>query len=148
MNCSTRLNVLYVEDNPADALLLREALAEAGTHIVVHVAETGSKALEFLRHRTCAAAPMPDLILLDWNLPAITGAAVLAYIRRDEQWSPIPVLVYTSSRCPQDRLVAESHRAGFETKPATWPEAVDFAHRLQAFMAKMASGPHPWVARS
>jgi CheY-like chemotaxis protein len=107
-------NILYVEDNAADVLLVREALAEAQAEADLHVCENGVQAFWFLKGMAPNALK-PDCILLDWNLPLISGAKILAEIRGDQTWAQYRVIVFTSSRHPKDREVAERLGARFET---------------------------------
>ncbi len=109
----TRL-VLVVEDNPADVDLLLEALSVgAAADVRVEAASTGADALRRLRDRR---QPVPDLVVLDLNLPAGSGHDVLGEIRRDPRLRLLPVIVLTSSAAPEDvrasyALGANSHVA-------------------------------------
>ncbi|MBV9881033.1 MAG: response regulator [Gemmatirosa sp.] len=98
--------LLLVEDNPADAELTREALADgADRHVVVdvYVVPNGIEALAFLRRdRAYADAPRPGLILLDLNLPRLDGRGVLADVKRDAALQDIPVVVFSSSAAADD----------------------------------------------
>lgn len=128
-------HVLYVEDNPADAELAELALREVGAEVELHVVGTGPQAFDFLARRGGkggAPAPVPDLILLDLNLPVFTGAMVLAELRRHPTWSSIPVVMYTSSNLDSDRALATRLGARFENKPSNWDEALALAGRLMA----------------
>jgi len=95
--------ILLVEDNPADARLVRESLRNASAVHRLEVAVDGEQALERVRcsgaHRT---AQRPDLILLDLNLPRKDGRQVLAELKADAELSKIPVVVLTSSTAERD----------------------------------------------
>jgi len=106
---STPIEVLLVEDNPDDAALALRALRQAKLRNRVHLATTGVEALAFLRREgSHAAAPRPDLILLDLNLPLKDGREVLAEIKRDDALRQIPLVVVTGSQVDED--VAQSYR--------------------------------------
>jgi chemotaxis family two-component system response regulator Rcp1 len=76
---ATALNVLLVEDSPGDARLTREAFREANRAVDLHVAADGAEAMAFLRREGMhTSAPRPDLVLLDLNLPKMSGHQVLA----------------------------------------------------------------------
>jgi CheY-like chemotaxis protein len=109
MNPTAPIDVLLVEDSPDDAVLAIRALEKAKIRNRVHVAADGVEALDYLHRRgPHAAAPQPDLILLDLNLPRIDGRAVLEDIKRDERLKGIPVVVITGSQAEED--VARSSR--------------------------------------
>jgi chemotaxis family two-component system response regulator Rcp1 len=97
------VEILLVEDNPADAYLVREALQESPLPVHLAVMETGEQALAFVRHRgPYAAAVRPDLILLDLHLPQMDGQEVLQELKSDPTLQTIPVIVLTSSQAPDD----------------------------------------------
>ena len=115
-----RAFILLVEDNLGDARLVREALQEAGAAAVLHHVPDGNEALAFLRREGAhAAAPRPDLILLDLNLPRISGREVLAQIKTDATLRRIPVVVLTSSQSDDDILSVYNLQANcYVPKPA------------------------------
>ncbi len=112
-------DILLVEDNPGDVVLMREALREAKMHNTLHVAPDGQEALAFLRREGAyAAAPRPDLILLDLNLPRLNGHEVLAAIKDDPALRRIPVVMLTTSDAPSDvRAAYDRHVNSYITKP-------------------------------
>ena len=100
-------DILLVEDSPSDAAMTVHALRESGARHRVHVVGDGEAALAFLYRRgRYAAAPRPDLILLDLNLPRIDGRDVLATIKTDERLRGIPVVILTTSATDTDILRA------------------------------------------
>ena len=113
------IEVLLVEDNPGDIRLTQEAFREANTTIKLHVASDGVEALAFLR-RTGAhtAAPRPDLILLDLNLPKMDGRELLAHIKKDVSLSLIPTVILTTSNAQADIVKSyQLHANCYLTKP-------------------------------
>jgi len=113
------IRVLLVEDNPADADLVLETLATSRLHLEIIVVTDGSMAIDFLSRRgDYAKAPQPDLILLDLNLPRMSGREVLAAVKGTEDLRRIPVVILTSSSAEIDIL--ESYNLGancYVTKP-------------------------------
>lgn len=111
--------VLLVEDEPADAHLVKVALRENRLLTELHVAADGVEALEFLRRQgRHADAPRPNLILLDLNMPRMDGREFLAVVKEDSELADIPVVVLTTSDVERD--VTASYQlcaAGFITKP-------------------------------
>lgn len=97
------LNILLVEDNPADADLTREALLHGNLPHTLTVVEDGEKAMRYLRSLSpYDDAPRPDLILLDLNLPRRNGKEVLDEIKRDPKLRVIPVIMLSTSSEPHD----------------------------------------------
>jgi len=95
--------VLLIDDNPADALLVEEALAGGKYESQMRNASDGEEGMAYLRRRErWAQAPRPDLILLDLNLPKKDGREVLAELKADPDLSRIPVIIFSTSEAPQD----------------------------------------------
>src|SRR4051794_40463903 len=87
-------SVLLVEDDAADALLIEDALHEDGlARTLTHVVD-GIEALEYLRN---PMRELPDLIVLDLNMPRMNGRELLAVLRDDEDLGSIPLVVLTTS---------------------------------------------------
>ena len=126
------INILLVEDNPADVRLTQEALKEAAhARTRLHVAGDGVEALEFLhKEGSFASAPRPDLMLLDLNLPRVDGRQVLAEVKGDPELRRIPVVVLTTSPSEDDILHAyDQHVNSYIRKPVDLDQ---FLHVLRA----------------
>ena len=101
------VDILLVEDSPTDAELTQLALIEGKIDNNLHRAKDGAEALAFLRREGIYAhAPRPDLVLLDLNLPRISGLEVLGAIRADPNLKSLVVVVLTSSREEKDVIAA------------------------------------------
>jgi CheY-like chemotaxis protein len=113
------IEILLVEDNPADARMTREALNAAGVKHRLHVVENGLDAISFLyRTRQFNDAPEPDVILLDLNIPKLNGHEVLKEIRTNDDFKRIPVVVLTCSDAESDSFKSfEANADRFVTKP-------------------------------
>ncbi|MFX1678334.1 response regulator [Mitsuaria sp. CC2] len=116
---SRPLSVLLVEDNPGDADLVIETLEQGKLKLDIAVAVDGAQALaRLLRQPPFEAVVSPDLILLDLNLPKVTGREVLARIKQEPGLREIPVVVLTSSDAEHD--IVRSYQLGancYVTKP-------------------------------
>ena len=98
------LHILLAEDNLGDVLLVQQALAEHHVRHELHVVQDGEQAVRFIEQMgKPGAAPCPDLLLLDLNLPKVEGQQVLAAFRRHPQCAATPVIVVSSSDAPRDR---------------------------------------------
>ena len=126
-------DILLVEDEPADAHLVRSALKESRVLCNLHHVFDGVEALEFLHHQgaACAQAPRPDLILLDLNMPRMNGREFLAAVKDDVELKGIPVVVLTTSDVERD-VVASYHlgAAGYITKPVDMEQFIDAVRQL------------------
>ncbi|MGQ0740955.1 MAG: response regulator [Alphaproteobacteria bacterium] len=97
------IQVLLVEDNPADADLMCEAITSGKLLLDIDTVRDGVEAIRYLRRQEqYAQAPRPDLILLDLNLPKMDGRQVLAEVKSDADLRGIPVVVLTSSSAERD----------------------------------------------
>lgn len=115
----TTIEILLVEDNPADVELTRETLDDAKIYNRLHVVSDGVEAMQFLRcEGPYADAVKPDLILLDLNLPRKDGREVLLELKNDPELRVIPVVVLTSSDAEKDVLRSYDLGANcYVTKP-------------------------------
>jgi len=113
------IEILLVEDNPAEIRLTVEGLKEAKIANHLSYVTDGDKALDFLHRRgNYANAPRPDLVLLDLNLPGIDGRTVLRHIKDDPRLKVTPVVIITSSEAESDIIKSyESHANCFISKP-------------------------------
>ena len=129
------IEVLLVEDSPADVRLTREALKEAKVRNNVHVAVDGVDAMEFLHRRgKHANAPIPDLILLDLNLPRKDGREVLEDIKSHDRFKRIPVVILTTSQSEQDILESYQLSANaYVTKPVDLEAFLDVVKSIEGF---------------
>lgn len=114
--------ILLVEDNPADAELVRLCLERFDVDVELHEVSSGEQALDFIeRNGDYRAAPRPDLILLDLNLPRVDGREVLRLVKSKPETRAIPVVVVTSSLAQRDLSGAYANHAN-----AYVLKAVDF----------------------
>jgi two-component system, chemotaxis family, response regulator Rcp1 len=135
--------ILLVEDNAGDVRLTQEAFTAIDSAINMHVARDGVEAMEFLRREgSYAAAPRPDLILLDLNLPRMTGREVLSRVKRDEDLRSIPVIILSASDSEFD--VAETHALQvncYLTKPVLLEDFERIVRSIDDFWLVKASLP-------
>ncbi|MCE9581482.1 MAG: response regulator [Planctomycetes bacterium] len=136
-------DVLLVENSPAEARLLAEAIAGCEPPIRQVLAMNGEDALDYLRRKgNYASAKRPRLILLDLNLPRKDGREVLEDIKDDPELKHIPVVVLTTSAAESDvRRSYRSHANCFITKPAELPEYRTVVRSLVDFWLRIARLP-------
>lgn len=98
-----RLNVLLIEDDPGDIDLAKSAIAMGGVQFDIMVVEDGVKASNFLhKKKPYENAPLPDLIILDFNLPRKNGPELLEEMAQNGNLSGIPLVVLSTSRVPDE----------------------------------------------
>jgi chemotaxis family two-component system response regulator Rcp1 len=129
------IEILLVEDNPADVRLTQEALREGKVRNNLHVARDGVEALEFLRREgKFTGSPRPDLVLLDLNLPRKDGREVLAQVKDDPELKTIPIVVLTTSSAEIDILRSYSlHANCYITKPVDLEQFVKVVKTIDDF---------------
>ena len=129
------VEILLVEDNPADVRLTQEALREGKLRNSLTVAETGEKALAILARRPPHAdSPRPDLILLDLNLPGRSGREVLAEIKADPDLKRIPVVILTTSKAEEDVVKSyDLHANAYITKPVDLDKFMQVVRSIESF---------------
>jgi two-component system response regulator len=137
------IEILLVEDSPADVLITQEAFQEARLLNEIHVVEDGVQAMEFLRRKGAyASAPRPDLILLDLNLPRKNGREVLAEIKADEELRSIPIIVLTTSSAEEDILRAYNlHANCYVVKPVGFENFLKAVQSIRNFWFSVVALP-------
>ena len=135
-----KAHILLVDDNPADVELLRRALAAARLNCVLTVLEDGAEALAFLQNLEAQpGVRLPDLIVLDLNLPKKDGVEVLQSMRASRAFALVPVAVLSSSAAPRERAIIEQFGiARYITKPADLDEFLRIGFILKELL--MESG--------
>ncbi|OAN48425.1 response regulator [Magnetospirillum moscoviense] len=125
--------VLLVEDSNVDARLTRAALEENHFNVELHHAIDGREGIAFLRREApaYAAAPRPDMILLDLNMPRMNGREFLAAMKTEPGLADIPVVVLTTSDVEQDVVASyQLGAAGFVTKPVDLDQFIEAVRYL------------------
>ena len=143
MKTMNQIDILLVEDSPADVLITREAFAEFKIVNTLHVVEDGVEAMAFLNQDgKYASIPRPDLILLDLNLPRKNGREVLAEIKTDPALKSIPVVVLTTSHSERDVLEAyDQHANCYIVKPVGFDSFVEAMKAIRQFWFSVVTLP-------
>jgi CheY-like chemotaxis protein len=138
--------ILLVEDDADDVVLFQEALRDGGFRPELHIVGDGAQALSFLRREgRWAMAPVPDLVILDLNLPRVDGHQVLQAVKGDPQLGRIPIVVFTTSGRPEDVEGAYDEGANaYIQKPMTFEHLLEVTAKLEDFwFGLVTSPPHP-----
>lgn len=137
------INILLVEDNPADVRLMVETLKEEKIHNNLHTVGDGEEAMAFLRKEgKYSNEERPDLILLDLNLPRMDGREVLKEIKNDDALKSIPVVVLTVSKSEEDILKSYNlHANCYITKPVDLKQFSKVTKAVQEFWLTIVKLP-------
>jgi CheY-like chemotaxis protein len=116
--------ILHVENDSDDVFITQRAFKKAGVPNPIHAVQNGEEAMAYLlgekQFSNRSEYPLPTVILLDWNMPLMSGSDVLAWLRGQGSLKRIPVVVLTSSSNERDMLAAyELGANGFMVKPRT-----------------------------
>ncbi len=137
------LGVLLVEDDPGDVLIAQEALLASKLTTHLDVVSDGVQAMAYLRKEgEYAEVERPDLILLDLNLPRMTGHEVLAELKADEALRRIPVVVLTTSVAVEDITKSyDLHANVYVSKPVDFDDFAGVVKRIDDFFGSVARLP-------
>nr|WP_269810186.1 response regulator [Kineosporia rhizophila] len=132
-----------VEDDPGDVLMTKEALEDTGVTSRLNVVGDGAEALDFLYRRgEYTDALLPDLILLDLNLPRMHGREVLQVIKEDPELRQIPVVVLTTSEAEEDVLRSyDLHANAYVTKPVDFERFITTVRHIDDFFVSVVRLP-------
>jgi CheY-like chemotaxis protein len=137
------VDVLLVEDDPGDVLMTREAFEFYKIRNPLHVVSDGEQALHFLRRSGAFAdAPRPGLILLDVNLPRVSGLEVLAELKKDPELLLIPVVMLTTSQADEDILRSyQLHANAYVSKPVDFEQFIAAIRQIDDFFMTLVQLP-------
>ena len=137
------VNVLLVEDDEGDVLMTREAFEFYKVRNPLHVVSDGEQALQFVRRTgPYADAPRPGLILLDVNLPRVSGLEVLAELKQDPELSTIPVVMLTTSQADEDILRSyRLHANAYVSKPVDFDQFTAAIRQIDDFFLSLVQLP-------
>ena len=132
------MRILVVDDSAEDILLLEEAMQEFGLAAVLECAYDGEQALARLRD----GAPLPDLVLLDLNMPRRNGREVLEELKQDAALRSLPVIIFSTSSSPRDvGDCYDRHANSYLVKPIDFDGLGDVVRALDAFWIRQAELP-------
>ncbi len=129
------IEILLVEDNMGDARLAVEALKDGKVRNNLYHVKDGVEAMAFLRREEeYADAPVPDLVLLDLNMPRKDGREVLAEVKEDPTLRLIPVVVLTTSAAERDMVKSyDLHANAYVVKPLDLDRFAEVVHAVESF---------------
>ena len=138
------IHILLVEDNEGDILLTKEALNQIKFHTTISVAKDGKEAIRYMEKvAPYTNAIIPDIILLDINLPKMNGHEVLQNLKTNTQFSHIPVIMLTTSSAESDVLKSYKNYANcYITKPVEVDDFLNLIKTIENFWINIVQLPH------
>ena len=134
--------ILLVEDSEADAFLTQAAFETLALPPLFTVCADGLYALEHLEGLLRAEQPLPDLLVVDINMPRMDGFELIEHLKTHEGLRHLPVLVFSTSSAPQDvRRSYESHASSYICKPVSYPDYDRVVQAVEAFWMNTARLP-------
>lgn len=140
-------NVLHVDDDEGDTLLLQQACVKAKVSFALHSVENGEKAIAYLqgteKYVNRERHPLPTLILLDLKMPRKNGFDVLGWIRGQDRFKSLPVIMFTASNQEEDIKRAYATGANsYLVKPVGINTLVEMMQLLDSFWFGMNQNPN------
>ncbi len=142
------IEILFVEDNPADVELTLRSMRQDHVANRIHVARDGEEALDFLFRRGAYANRrgdhLPKLVLLDLKLPKVDGLEVLRQIREDSRTRTLPVVILTSSK--EERDLVNGYELGANSyiqKPVDFDQFKETVRQLGLYWLVINEPPPP-----
>jgi CheY-like chemotaxis protein len=137
------IEILIVEDNPGDVFLTREVLEKSKILNTIKSVPDGEAAMQYLRREgRYQDVRLPDLVLLDLNLPKMDGRTVLEMMKADDELRKIPVVILTSSQAPGDIEGSYARHANcYLTKPVQFHEFAGVVRSIDEFWLGLVKLP-------
>jgi CheY-like chemotaxis protein len=138
--------VLLIASNHQEVQLIQRTFEHAGLYHTLRVVHDGKEALAYLRqeevYTDSRLAPRPDVIVLDLPLPQSNSQELLQCLKQDQRWKLLPIIVLTTSRCPDE--VRQAYAAGanaYLQKPVEWTLLAEVVGRLGRFWLETVELP-------
>ena len=137
------IHILLVEDNEGDIVLTKETFLDARIKNRISIVRDGEEAINFLNNNAATEIDLlPDLILLDINLPKIDGKEVLQYIKNNALLKKIPVVILTTSSSEIDMKAAYDYDANsFISKPVDFEKLLNVFRMIDNFWIAIVKQP-------
>lgn len=142
MIANATITIMLVDDNQADVELTKETLADCKLRLSIITADDGQQALDLLEAKLARQERLPELILLDLNMPRLDGPGLLKALRAREELKAIPVVVLTSSDAEQD--IVRSYKLGancYVNKPVGLEEFQKIVSAIEGFWLTVVKLP-------
>lgn len=131
---SDHTQILVVDDDKEDQLILLDYFREAGIDKLIHFAENGVKAKEFLE-RITGDEDLPSLVVLDLNMPILNGTQTLQWMKQTARYKDIPVIIFSTSENEMEkRRCLNSGAVDYMVKPSTYDEGEMMVKKFSSYI--------------
>ena len=137
--------ILWADDDPDDIAIIRDVLQDINSSFQLIAVPNGQKALDYLQQVTQSSS-LPCLIVLDMNMPVLSGRDTLAILKKQPQYNNVPMVVFTTSNSPLDRLFCQCYHVEMFTKPTSYnalKEIIPKLLRLSSISSNHTCSPKP-----
>ncbi len=140
---SKNIHILLVEDNEGDIVLAQEALHDSKLVNQVSISRDGDEALDFLNRKgNYQQAELPDLVLLDINMPRVSGMQVLVAMKNDERLKAIPIIMLTTSSSEKEiKFAYDNHVNCYINKPVDIDRFLEVVKKIEDFWISIVKLP-------
>ncbi len=142
-NQNRKKEVLLIDDNPHDTLLTQEAFNDCKRDVNINIFHDGSEALGFLKKQGVhSSSTTPDLVLLDINMPRMSGIEVLQHIKNDDSLKSIPVVILsTSSNQDEIKKCYQLQANSYISKPISYFDLIEIVEHISHYWFDMNNLP-------
>jgi CheY-like chemotaxis protein len=132
-------DILLVDDDAEDCLIIQGAFEDLGYTSLIHFEGDGEKAIDYLQHCLQEGA-LPSLIILDLNMPRMNGRQTLSYLKSNEAFAAIPVIIFSTSlnKFEYDQCLALGAHS-YVIKPMTYKEAQEVVSYFYKISTELSS---------
>ena len=128
--------ILIAEDDPDDRMIIEEAIQENGSKSAIHFVHDGQELIDYLEETQAEGSetPVPQVIILDLNMPKIDGREALRFVKNNQLFKKIPTIILTTSKAAED--IESSYDLGvnsFITKPANFSGMTEVVRKLNEY---------------
>ena len=121
--------ILWADDDPDDIAMIRDVLQDLDSSFQLITVPNGQKALDYLQQQA-PNNPSPSLIVLDMNMPVLSGRDTLAILKRHVDYKNIPTVVFTTSNNPMDKFFCQCYHVEMFTKPTSYDALKEIIQNL------------------
>ena len=122
--------ILYVDDDIDDRLFLKEAFLQLDPTIIITEVKNGVEALQYLQLLKQTPNTFPSLIIMDINMPVMDGRMTIKYIKQDKTLGSIPIVAFTTSNNPMDKMICKQMGVSCVLKPNIATELKEVANNF------------------